>query len=191
MARKVVRLAAHSSLTRNNTQDNGAAIAVRITNLSRHLAETCSVIALAACTNIAAGATVVGIGLLVDTRAATAALPCRTVTTVTAGTRPFNAGLPGGTDMPAGATVVGIRMQVHTGTVAVPQTCCTADTLFTTCACATHIPTSTAVVVVIVGVDAGAVANDVAPGAAANALTTTCPVRADVPTGPTVVNISV
>lgn len=72
-------------------------------------------------TDIAAGAAVVGIDLLVDTYTAAAALPRWTVTTVAAGTCPIDTGFPGGTHMPTGATVVGIGMQVRTGTVAVPQ----------------------------------------------------------------------
>lgn len=63
--------------------------------------------------------------------------------------------------------------------------------MLTTCTCSAHIPTGPTVVVVIVGIDAGTIADDVAPGAAANPLLATRSVRTGVPTGPTVVGIGV
>lgn len=91
--------------------------------------------------------------------------------------------------MPALPAVVGIGLLVDTGTVAVRLGSWTAEALFATGAGSAHSAAGTTVVVVALGIDAGAVADDVAGRAPANTLLAARAVLADMTTGAAVVRI--
>ncbi len=108
--------------------------------------------------DMSTGAAVVGVGLLINTRTTAAVLASRAVTAAAARTRPFHAGFPGSTDMPTGTAVAGVSMQVRANPIAVRLACWTADAFFTRCTSLTYIATGAAVVVISIGIDAGAIA---------------------------------
>src|SRR5258708_36632795 len=93
--------------------------------------------------------------------------------------------------MPTGSAVAGIGVQVCATPIAIHPACWTADAFFTRCTSLTYIATGAAVVVINIGIDAGAVADDVAGSASANTLLATRAVLANIATGAAVVGISV
>ena len=136
-------------------------------------------------------AAVVGVSLQVHARAVTTDLPTWTISCCPTGARSFHASFAFGANMPTGSAVEGIGMQVRANSIAVHLACWTADAFFTRCTSLTYIATGTAVVVISIGIDAGAVADDVAGSASANTLLATRAVLAYIATGAAVVGIGV
>src|SRR5258708_8196166 len=136
-------------------------------------------------------AAVVGVSLRAHARAATTDLPAWTISCCPPAARSFHASFAFGANMPTGSAVAGIGVQVCANPIAVRLACWTADAFFTRCTSLTYIATGAAVVVISIGIDAGAVADDVAGSASANTLLATRAVLAYIATGAAVVGIGV